>query len=143
MADVVDKATRSRMMAGIKGKNTKPEMLIRRGLHQAGFRYRLHSTRLPGKPDLVFPKFLSVIFVHGCFWHGHCCKFFKWPKSNSIFWKNKIESNIVRDKMIVRLIRNRKWSVLVIWECQLRGRVAVDKSLQRASKFLNQKVPKE
>jgi DNA mismatch endonuclease (patch repair protein) len=81
MADIVDKATRSRMMAGIRGKNTKPELLVRRALHAEGFRFRLHVKDLPGKPDIVLPRYKAVIFVHGCFWHGHECTHFKWPKT--------------------------------------------------------------
>ena len=93
MADVVDRKTRSRMMSGIRGKNTRPELLIRKGLHARGFRFRLHDKRLPGKPDLVLPKYSAVIFVHGCFWHGHDCHLFKWPQSRREFWRKKITRN--------------------------------------------------
>jgi DNA mismatch endonuclease (patch repair protein) len=122
MADVVDKITRSRMMSGIRGKNTKPELAIRRGLFQRGLRYRLHVSGLPGKPDLVFPKHRTVIFVHGCFWHGHDCKLFKWPATNTDFWRKKIESNIERDKRSIELLQQLGWRVLVIWECVTRNR---------------------
>ena len=99
MADIVDKKTRSKMMAGIKGKNTKPEMLIRKALFAKGLRYRLHDKNLPGKPDLVFPKYKAVIFVQGCFWHGHDCHLFKWPTSNKEYWRNKINRNREVDKL--------------------------------------------
>jgi DNA mismatch endonuclease (patch repair protein) len=122
MADVVDRITRSRMMSGIRGKNTKPELAIRRGLFQRGLRYRLHVSGLPGKPDLVFPKYRAVIFVHGCFWHGHGCKLFKWPATNTDFWRNKIESNMERDKKSIELLQQSGWRVLVIWECITRNR---------------------
>ena len=97
-ADSVTPDVRSRMMAGIRGKNTKPELAMRSALHRRGFRFRLHCKELPGKPDLVFRKFRAVIFVHGCFWHGHGCHLFKWPKTRSEFWQQKIHSNIDRDR---------------------------------------------
>ena len=93
MVDVVDTATRSRMMAGIRGTNTKPELLLRKGLHAQGFRFRLHSTGLPGKPDIVLPRHHAVVFAHGCFWHGHNCHLFKWPSTRPEFWQAKIERN--------------------------------------------------
>ncbi|MEO9904317.1 MULTISPECIES: very short patch repair endonuclease [Alphaproteobacteria] len=120
MADIVDKATRSRMMSGIKGKDTKPEMIVRRALHKAGFRYRLHVKDLPGKPDIVLPKYKTVIFVHGCFWHKHDCKYFKWPKTRPDFWKEKIEANVRRDRASSKQLENTGWNVLTIWECELR-----------------------
>lgn len=117
MVDVVDPATRSRMMAGIRGKDTKPEMLVRRALHKAGFRYRLHVKDLPGRPDIVLPKYRTVIFVHGCFWHGHDCKHFKWPKTRAEFWRKKIEGNVTRDRIAVSELERRGWRVITIWEC--------------------------
>lgn len=122
MADVVDPATRSRMMSGIKGKDTKPELVIRRGLHALGFRYRLHDSRLPGKPDLVLPKWNAVIFVHGCFWHKHNCHLFKWPSSRKEFWKNKIEKNVARDVVAIDSLKQENWRVLIVWECALKGK---------------------
>jgi DNA mismatch endonuclease, patch repair protein len=120
MADVVDPATRSRMMAGIKGKNTKPELLVRRYLHGCGLRYRLHVRELPGKPDLVFPKYKTVVFVHGCFWHQHPrCKFAVMPASNVEFWKQKLGANRERDQRNKRKLRALGWRVLIAWECQL------------------------
>lgn len=120
MADIVDKATRSRMMSGIRGKNTKPELVLRKTLHRMGFRYRLHVSGLPGRPDIVLPKYKAVIFVHGCFWHRHNCRYFKWPKTNVRFWKDKFTGNKLRDRKSLRELRNSGWRTLVIWECQIR-----------------------
>ena len=120
-ADVVDAATRSRMMSGIRGRDTKPEMVIRRGLHARGYRYRLHSRRLPGKPDLVFPSRKAVIFVHGCFWHGHGCRLFKWPSTRAEWWRNKIEGNRSRDVSVREQIADLGWRQLRVWECALKG----------------------
>jgi DNA mismatch endonuclease (patch repair protein) len=110
------------MMAGIRGKDTAPEMLIRRGLHMRGFRYRLHANDLPGKPDIVFPSRRAAIFVHGCFWHGHDCHLFKWPRSRVEFWREKISGNMSRDEAAVRALMKGGWRVLTIWECALKGR---------------------
>jgi DNA mismatch endonuclease (patch repair protein) len=116
--DVVDKATRSRMMSGIRGKNTKPELIVRRHLHGKGLRYRLHA-RLPGKPDLVFPKHCTALFVHGCFWHRHpACQYATTPKSNADFWQTKFTSNLRRDVEVQKSLTALGWRVLVIWECQ-------------------------
>jgi DNA mismatch endonuclease, patch repair protein len=122
MADVVSAAVRSRMMAGIRGKNTKPEMIIRRGLHAQGFRYLIHDKRLPGKPDLVFPKHRAVIFVHGCFWHGHDCHLFKWPGTRKRFWQRKIERNREIDEGALSALEAAGWRYCVVWECALKGR---------------------
>lgn len=122
MTDVVDKETRSRMMSGIKGKDTKPELLIRKALFAKGFRYKLHDKTLPGKPDLVFPKYNAVIFVHGCFWHGHGCHLFKWPKTRPEFWKKKINRNIEVDNNNYDKLKETAWRVLTIWECSLKGK---------------------
>lgn len=120
MTDVVDAATRSRMMAGIKGKNTTPELFLRRALHAQGFRYRLGGCSLPGKPDLVFPGRRVVIFVHGCFWHRHDCKYFKWPGTNTQFWREKLEGNVVRDSRVEQELKKLGWNVLTVWECELK-----------------------
>ena len=101
MVDVVDTATRSRMMAGIKGKNTQPERLVRSLLHRKGFRFRLNVRELPGKPDIVLPSYHAVIFVNGCFWHGHDCVRFKWPKTRTDFWQHKIEGNRSNDQKVM------------------------------------------
>jgi len=121
MVDIVDKITRSRMMAGIQGKDTKPELIIRKALFAKGLRYRLHDSRLPGKPDMVFPKYRAVIFVHGCFWHGHNCRLFKWPSNRDKFWKKKILGNKQRDHKQLDEILSRGWRVLTVWECSLKG----------------------
>jgi DNA mismatch endonuclease, patch repair protein len=108
------------MMSGIRGKDTKPEMIVRRGLHRLGFRFRLHDKSLPGKPDLVFPKYKTVVFVHGCFWHRHDCKYFKWPKTRPNFWRDKILGNVERDQQHIRELEATGWQVLVVWECETR-----------------------
>lgn len=119
MVDVVDKATRSRMMSGIRGRDTKPERVVRSHLHRLGLRFRLKSS-LPGKPDIVFPKYRTVVFVHGCFWHRHPgCRFATTPASNQQFWSDKFDVNVVRDARVKILLRQLKWRPLVIWECQL------------------------
>lgn len=120
MTDVVDAATRSRMMAGIKNKDTTPELFTRKTLHALGFRYRLGGCGLPGKPDLVFPSRNIVVFVHGCFWHRHTCTQFKWPGTNEEFWRKKLNANAERDKAVQTQLRKLGWRVLVVWECELR-----------------------
>lgn len=121
MTDVVDVATRSKMMAGIKGKNTKPELLIRQALHARGLRFRLHVKDLPGKPDLVLPKFRAVIFIHGCFWHGHACRYFKVPQTRPEFWAEKIGKNQIRDSIQEDALKVMGWRVLIVWECAVRS----------------------
>lgn len=119
--DVVDAAKRSLMMAGIRSKNTSPEMIVRKFLHAHGFRYRLHSNRLPGRPDLVLPKYKVAIFVHGCFWHRHqFCKYSTNPATNVEKWKLKFQTNIDRDKRNVADLVLSGWRVIVVWECDLR-----------------------
>lgn len=108
-------------MSGIRGKNTKPELLIRRGLHARGFRYRLHAKNLPGRPDLVFPSYRAVIFVNGCFWHGHQCPIFKWPSSREDFWHTKILGNQERDRRNTEQLLHAGWRILIIWECAMKG----------------------
>lgn len=108
-------------MSGIKGKNTKPELLIRKGLFARGFRYLLHDRRLPGTPDLVFPRYHAVIIINGCFWHGHGCHLFKWPKSNTAFWRTKIEGNKRNDKKHRTSLMMAGWATLVVWECAVKG----------------------
>ncbi len=121
MADVHDKKTRSFNMSRIRGKDTQPEILVRKFLFGKGFRYKLHDKMLPGKPDLVFPKHKTVIFINGCFWHGHRnCKIFRMPKTKKRYWIPKIEKNMDNDLKNMRLLRKLKWKVVVIWECQLK-----------------------
>ena len=121
MPDIVAPEVRSRMMSGIGSKDTKPELLVRRGLHALGYRYRLHDRRLPGRPDLVFPKRRAVIFVNGCFWHGHDCSLFRWPSTRADFWRDKIGANIDRDRRNREALIGAGWRVLDIWECTIRG----------------------
>lgn len=119
--DIVDPAQRSRMMSGIKGKDTKPEMLVRRFLHAHGYRYRLHRKDLPGKPDIVMPRLKVCIFVHGCFWHHHQgCRFAVLPKSRPEFWKAKLLANSNRDQRAIESLNEGGWTTLVVWECELR-----------------------
>ena len=119
MADVVDKATRSRMMSGIRGGNTKPELRVRRYLHRAGLRYTLKS-KLPGRPDIVLPKYNAVVFVHGCFWHRHQgCRYCTTPATNARFWAEKFEQNIARDSRVEKQLDEAGWRVFVIWSCEL------------------------
>lgn len=122
MTDVVDSATRSRMMSGIRARNTKPEILIRSLLHRQGFRFRLHARELPGKPDIVLPRFHAVIFVHGCFWNGHDCPLFKWPSTRPEFWRDKIERNQTNDRKAMDALQANGWRIGVVWECVLRGK---------------------
>ena len=120
--DVHDKKTRSYNMSQIKGKNTKPEELVRKYLFSQGFRYRKNDKRLPGSPDIVLPKYKTVIFINGCFWHGHRdCKYFVWPKSNVEFWRNKIYSNIERDIKKTKQLTKLGWEVIIVWECELKN----------------------
>ena len=118
MPDVVDRATRSRMMRGIKGWNTQPELRVRRRLHAAGLRYRLRSKDLPGRPDIVFRRIRTVVFVHGCFWHRHPgCRYATTPQTNAEFWKAKLQSNVDRDRRIESQLELDDWSVMTVWEC--------------------------
>lgn len=122
MTDIKTSEERSRNMAAIKSTDTRPEMLVRRYLHSMGWRYRLHSKKLPGKPDIVMRRFMTVIFVNGCFWHGHRgCKYYRLPKSNTEFWEQKIEQNRLRDERDILALTELGWRVIVIWECELRN----------------------
>ena len=125
MTDVVDPATRSRMMSGIRAKNTKPELLVRSLLHKKGFRFRLHRKDLPGKPDIVLPQYKAALFVHGCFWHGHDCSFFKLPATRSDFWKQKIDGNRARDICQLDELQAKGWRTIVVWECATRKGAAM------------------
>ena len=126
------------MMSGIRSKNTKPELLIRKGLHARGFRFRLHDKLLPGKPDLVLPKYSAVIFVHGCFWHRHDCHLFKWPKTRREFWHKKLLRNQEKDVESYASLKKDGWYILTIWECALKGRTRrpLDKVLDMAADWL-------
>lgn len=121
MADVHDKVTRSYNMSRIRGKDTKPELILRKFLFSEGYRYRLNDKNLPGKPDIVLPKYKTVVFVHGCFWHGHKgCKYFVLPRTRPQWWKSKIEGTQARDKRVNKLLKKLGWKVTTIYECGLR-----------------------
>lgn len=143
MVDKVDSITRSRIMAAVKSKNTSPELLVRSILHKKGFRFRLHVKNLPGKPDIVFPKYHAVIFIHGCFWHGHeNCRMFRLPHSRIEFWQNKITRNKSNDIRAIQLLRKSNWRVCIVWECKIQ---ASKKNLNQladvVSSFLNSEEP--
>ena len=140
MADVHTPEQRSYNMSRIRGKNTKPEEQVRKYLFTHGFRYRKNDVRLPGKPDIVLPKYKTVIFVNGCFWHGHNgCKYFVWPKNNEEFWKQKIGRNIERDAENHQLLHNLGWYVIDIWECELKKALA-PQTLENLVKLLKQQI---
>lgn len=120
MVDVHSPEIRSKNMRAIRSVDTKPELRVRKALFAAGFRYRLHKAELPGKPDVVFRKYRTVIFVHGCFWHGHGCKYFKLPKSRPDFWHSKIETNQARDQAVIARLNQLGWHVILVWECATR-----------------------
>lgn len=122
MTDIVSKEVRSKMMSGIRGKNTKPELIIRHGLFALGLRYRLHVRDLPGKPDLVFPKYKTALFINGCFWHGHDCKLFKAPSTNQDFWEMKINKTRINDEKNKSLLLNAGWKVVIVWECAIKNK---------------------
>lgn len=144
MVDVVNRATRSRMMAGIRGKNTKPELFVRCGVFKRGFRFRLHVRNLPGRPDLVFARYKVVIFVHGCFWHGHDCRFFKAPRTNAKFWRIKIGGNRRRDVTHAADLLESGWRVMTVWECALRGKKieATERIISRIVRWLDSRSKK-
>jgi DNA mismatch endonuclease (patch repair protein) len=128
----MDKLTpekRSRLMSRVRGRDTKPELAVRRMLHMMGFRYRLHRGDLPGRPDIVFVSRKKVIFVHGCFWHGHRCARGKLPTTNTDFWRDKIGRNMIRDHKSLRQLRKMGWSALVVWECTLKNSVATQRRI--------------
>lgn len=121
MADIISPERRSALMSRIRGKDTRIELEVRRCLHALGFRYRLGGAGLPGRPDLVLPKYRAVVFVHGCFWHQHDCHLFRLPKTRTEFWKTKVDANRARDLRTVAQLRELGWHVETVWECQLRG----------------------
>ena len=123
MVDVVDTATRSRMMSTIRGRNTKPEILVRKALFAAGFRFRLHRRDLAGAPDIVLPGRRIAVFIHGCFWHRHeACRYAKLPATRADFWANKLNGNVTRDLLAIDALRTDGWRVLIVWECAIRDR---------------------
>ena len=137
MVDTVSVAKRSEIMSRVRNKDTRPELFVRRLIHKAGFRYRLHVSKLPGRPDLVFPGRKKVVFVHGCFWHSHSgCQNARVPKSRADFWMSKLESNKERDERNMHALMDEGWDVLVIWECELRD----PELLNRIKDFLEQGI---
>lgn len=126
------------MMAGIRGKDTKPELVIRRGLHALGFRFRLHDRRLPGRPDIVLARRRAAVLIHGCFWHGHDCPLFKWPRTREEFWREKIAGNRARDAAAEAALDRAGWRVLKIWECSMKGtgRLGADAVVPIAAEWL-------
>jgi DNA mismatch endonuclease, patch repair protein len=137
MTDVVNKSTRSRMMAGIKGKNTVPERVLRQAMHKRGFRFRLHVKQLPGRPDLLFPKYKAAVFVHGCFWHRHRnCRYTTTPATRTEFWQTKFASNVARDRASVTVLINSGWRVAIVWECSLRDSVGIQETADMLSDWL-------
>jgi len=140
MTDIHDIVTRSYNMSKIKGKDTKPEIIVRKFLHSNGLRYRLYNKKLPGKPDLTINKYQTVVFVNGCFWHGHKgCKYFVIPKTRTEFWKGKIEKTIQRDQAVIKKIVELGWQSLVIWECDLKP----DKKEETLSNLLDKIINSE
>lgn len=128
MTDIVDKRTRSRMMSNIRAINTKPELHIRKLLHRCGLRFRIHRADLPGRPDIVLTRYRAVVFVHGCFWHGHCCPSFKIPSTNCEFWQAKIDYNRENDCRAVAALATLGWRTAIVWECAIKGRRRIDNS---------------
>ena len=142
MADVHTPEQRSYNMSCIRGKNTKPEELVRKYLFSKGFRYRKNDARLPGKPDIVLPKYKTVVFVNGCFWHGHKgCRYFVWPKNNEEFWKEKISRNIQRDLCNHQTLLEHGWKVIDVWECQLKKSL-IEKTLDDLSSIIRSNLQK-
>jgi DNA mismatch endonuclease (patch repair protein) len=132
---LISETTRSEMMRSVRGKDTKPEMLVRSQLHRLGFRYRLHDKMLPGSPDLVFKSKRKVIFVHGCFWHQHCeCRHGHAPKSRLHYWTPKLQRNVERDRAALEKLTQMGWSALVVWECELGS---LEQAVDRAVRFLD------
>ena len=134
MADVFTKEKRREIMASVKSRDTKPEKIVRSLVHRMGFRFSLHRKDLPGKPDIVLPRHKKVIFVHGCYWHGHAnCRKATIPASNTAFWAEKIAKNKLRDAKAKRQLRRTDWRVLIVWECEI---VRSEKLLRKLNKFL-------
>ncbi|NNH66346.1 MULTISPECIES: very short patch repair endonuclease [Rhizobium] len=144
MADIVTAEVRSRMMSGIRGTNTKPELMLRKGLHALGFRFRLHDRSLPGKPDIVLPRYKAVIFAHGCFWHGHDCHLFKWPSTRPEFWQAKIARNRAVDERTDAALTEAGWRQAIVWECALKGktRLPLEDVIQSCAEWLRSDRPR-
>ncbi len=138
MSDIMSSDERSRSMSQINSKNTRPELVIRSGLHRVGFRFRLHDPKLLGRPDIVFPRFRALIFINGCFWHKHGCHMFKFPKTREDFWRKKLSDNADRDQRIITELLSTGWRVLIIWECSIKGKFKqpLDRVLEKSSDWL-------
>jgi DNA mismatch endonuclease (patch repair protein) len=134
--DIFDRKKRSEIMKKVSGKNTNPEITVRKLLHRMGYRFRLHPLNLPGKPDIVLPKYKKIILIHGCFWHGHeGCKRSQLPNTNRDFWRDKISKNKDRDKIVIEKLKRLGWSILIIWDCEIRKRNLADLE-EKLEKFL-------
>lgn len=143
MADVVGKSTRSRMMAGIGPNDTAPELALRKALHALGFRFRLHCKNLPGKPDLVLPKYKAAVFAHGCYWHRHCgCRYATTPSTRPEFWATKFAQNVARDTRVLEELVAMGWRVAVVWECALRKPVQVSGAAAELERWLRSEASK-
>ena len=139
MADFLSPQDRSERMSRIKGKDTRPELALRRVLHGLGLRYRLHAVGLVGKPDLIFPRYKIVVFVHGCFWHRHLgCNIATTPKSNVAYWSEKFEKNIARDTRVIKVLEEAGWQVIVVWECELNSLIKAQATGQRLAALIRQ-----
>jgi DNA mismatch endonuclease (patch repair protein) len=139
LVDFLSPVERSRRMARIRGKDTAPEMALRRALHSLGLRFRLHSKELPGKPDLIFSRFKAIVFVHGCFWHRHpACKIATIPKSNTAFWVEKFEKNVARDTKTIELLKSNGWRVFVVWECELSTKTRTQEAAVRLAEQIRE-----
>lgn len=137
MADTVNKETRSRMMSGIRGKDTRPELLLRRALHARGFRYRLHPKTMNGRPDMVLTKHRVAVFVHGCFWHRHeGCRFASTPATRAEFWAAKFAANIRRDQKVVATLSENGWRIAIVWECALKKQANVDLTVEQLADWI-------
>jgi DNA mismatch endonuclease (patch repair protein) len=132
MVDTLDPEARSNLMGRVRQKNTKPELIVRSTLHALGYRFRLHRRDLPGKPDITLPRHKSIVFVHGCFWHGHDCPRGRLPKTRTAFWKQKIKGNRMRDKAVIEELKNLGYRVIVIWECETKDRPELEQLILRA-----------
>ena len=142
MADVLTKEQRRLNMSRVRGRDTKPEMIIRRGLHAKGLRFRLHRQDLPGRPDLVLPRHRTIILVHGCFWHGHGCHLCKTPQTRTDFWESKISKTVERDQRTIEVLLREGWRVLIVWECALRGsgKIPIERLLEECETFIQRSV---
>lgn len=137
MADFLTPAQRSERMSRIKSRDTKPELVLRSVMHRKGFRFRVNDTRLPGKPDIVFPKYRAAVFVHGCFWHRHPgCSVATTPKSNTAFWMEKFDRNVARDARSKEALEASGWRVLTVWECDLKSSVKIAQAAQELAERL-------